>query len=166
MGTIFLIADSHFGSAEVIRVFRRPFTTVRQMDRVMAENWNRVVGHDDTVISVGDLTRDPARRRRLLSDLNGNKILLRGNHDRGGPEAGSDHMVLAYRGQMAYLVHNPLHVPLDWTGWVIHGHLHTRAQALPFIDPEHRTANVACELVNYTPVHIDRIFPPDDETEA
>jgi calcineurin-like phosphoesterase family protein len=88
-----------------------------------------------TVISVRDFCREPEDRTRLLSERTGTKILVRGNHDQGGPEAGSDHLVLAYRGQVAYLVHNPLHVPGDWTGWVIHGHYHARAQASPFIDP-------------------------------
>jgi len=160
MGKLFLIADCHFGDKEVIRVFARPFATVTEMDRVMAENWNRAVGPDDTVIVIGDFCREQEDRNRLLSDLNGNKILIRGNHDRGGPEAGADHMVLSYRGQLAYLVHNPLHVPGDWDGWVIHGHRHGRAKAPPFIDPAHRTANVACELVNYTPVGIDRVLMP------
>lgn len=163
MGTIFLIADSHFGSTEVIRVFKRPFKTAREMDRVMTDNWNRVVGHDDIVISVGDLTRDPAKRKQLLCDLNGNKILIRGNHDRGGPEAGPDHMVLSYRGQMAYLVHNPLHVPGDWNGWVIHGHHHGTAD-YPFIDGRKKTINVGCELTGYAPVEIDRVLSPGTGT--
>ena len=96
MGKIFLIADSHFGAKEVIRVFKRPFKTVREMDRVMEENWNRAVEQNDTVISAGDFTWDPERRQKLLRELHGNKILIRGNHDCGGPEAGADYMVGRY----------------------------------------------------------------------
>jgi calcineurin-like phosphoesterase family protein len=58
MGKTFCIADCHFGAQDVIRVFRRPFTTVKEMDRVMTEKWNRAVGDNDTVISVGDFTYD------------------------------------------------------------------------------------------------------------
>jgi len=161
MGKIFVIADCHFGAQDVIRVFKRPFATVREMDRVMTENWNRAVGPDDTVISVGDFTWDKKDRERLLAELKGNKILIRGNHDCGGPEAGSDHVVLVYRDQMLYLIHNPDHVPGDWKGWTIHGHHHGRMPDYPFIDGRQKTINVACELVNYTPVELDWILGRD-----
>jgi calcineurin-like phosphoesterase family protein len=164
MGKIFLIADSHFGAKEVIRVFKRPFKTVREMDRVMKENWNRAVGQNDTVISVGDFTWDPERRQKLLKELHGNKILIRGNHDCGGPEAGGDGMVLEYRGQMFYIIHNPDHAPGNWKGWVIHGHHHWRMPDYPFIDGRWKTINVACELINYTPVDIDWILSLDIDT--
>jgi calcineurin-like phosphoesterase family protein len=113
------------------------------------------------VISVGDLTFDPKNRERLLGELNGNKILIRGNHDCGGPEAGSDHLVLRYRDRMLYLVHNPDHVPGDWEGWTIHGHHHWRMPDYPFIDGKWKTINVACELVRYTPVDLDRVLGHD-----
>ena len=161
MGKIFVIADCHFGAQDVIRVFKRPFATVREMDRVMTENWNRAVGPDDTVISVGDFTWDKKDRERLLAELKGNKILIRGNHDCGGPEAGSDHVVLVYRDQMLYLIHNPDHVPGDWKGWTIHGHHHGRMPDYPFIDGRQKTINVACELVNYTPVDLHRVLGLD-----
>lgn len=164
MGKIFLIADSHFGAEEVIRVFKRPFKTVREMDRVMEENWNRAIGPDDTVISVGDFTRDPKNRERLLNELDGNKILIRGNHDCGGPEAGGDAMVFEYRRQMVYLIHNPDHAPGCWKGWIIHGHHHGRMPDYPFIDGKWKTINVACELINYTPVDIDWILARDIDT--
>jgi calcineurin-like phosphoesterase family protein len=166
MEKIFLIADCHFCDEEVIRIFRRPFASAAAMDQAIAANWNRAVGPDDIIISVGDFCTEPEDRHRLLAALNGNKILIRGNHDRGGPEAGADHLVLAYRGQLVYLVHNPLHVPGGWDGWVIHGHRHAGLQVQPFIDPAHQTANVSCELVNYTPVAIDRIIPPGSAGQA
>jgi calcineurin-like phosphoesterase family protein len=161
MGKIFLIADSHFGAEEVIRVFKRPFKTVGEMDRVMEENWNRAIGPDDTVISVGDFTWDPKNRERLLNELNGNKILIRGNHDCGGPEAGGDAMVFEYRRQMVYLIHNPDHAPGCWKGWIIHGHHHGRMPDYPFIDGRWKTINVACELIDYTPVDLGWILDRD-----
>jgi calcineurin-like phosphoesterase family protein len=164
MGKILLIADSHFGAEEVIRVFKRPFKTVGEMDRVMEENWNRAIGPDDTVISVGDFTWDPKNRERLLNELNGNKILIRGNHDCGGPEAGGDAMVFEYRRQMVYLIHNPDHAPGCWKGWIIHGHHHGRMPDYPFIDGRWKTINVACELINYTPVDLDWILARDIDT--
>jgi hypothetical protein len=34
----------------------------------------------------------------------------------------------------------------------------------PFIDGKHKNINVACELVDYTPVNLDRILLPDIDT--
>jgi calcineurin-like phosphoesterase family protein len=124
----------------------------------------RAVGPDDTVISVGDFARDGKDRQRWLGALNGNKILIRGNHDCGGPEAGGEHLVMDYRQHRFFIIHNPDHVPENWNGWTIHGHHHWRKPDYPFIDGRWKTINVACELINYTPVDMDRILSLDIDT--
>lgn len=160
MARIFLISDNHFGSRTVISVFHRPFRSVEEMDRTMIDTWNSTVGRDDTVFSLGDFIWDPARR--YVDRLNGNKILIWGNHD-WGYTAGGHHVVLEYKGRAFYLVHQPEHVPEDWEGWIIHGH-HHRMPDFPFIDGESKTINVACELVDYTPVDLDWVLSLDLDT--
>jgi hypothetical protein len=36
----FLISDTHFGHAAIIRMCQRPFSDVREMDGMMIANWN------------------------------------------------------------------------------------------------------------------------------
>lgn len=50
------------------------------------ENWNRVVSKDDTVIIAGDISwanklDDAYQDFNFINNLNGNKIILKGNHD-------------------------------------------------------------------------------------
>jgi calcineurin-like phosphoesterase family protein len=82
--TTFLISDTHWGHAAIIRLCNRPFADVREMDEVMVANWNAVVRKDtDDVIHLGDFAHryDAAKLPKLFASLNGRKHLIRGNHD-------------------------------------------------------------------------------------
>lgn len=82
MSKIFYIADYHFGHANVIKFDKRPFDSIDEMDRKMIENWNAVVSQDDTVYILGDFCWDTEDRWiEILNQLNGKKMLIRGNHD-------------------------------------------------------------------------------------
>ena len=59
------------------------------MDRVLVENWNRRVTPQDEIYILGDLTlKGAAQAAELLRQLNGQKYLIRGNHDRFTQQAG------------------------------------------------------------------------------
>jgi calcineurin-like phosphoesterase family protein len=79
----FLIADTHFGHAGIIRLCNRPFADAQQMDAAMISCWNAAVRKDDTVIHLGDFAhRYPADKLpALFETLNGKKYLIKGNHD-------------------------------------------------------------------------------------
>jgi calcineurin-like phosphoesterase family protein len=83
--TTFLISDTHFGHAGILRLCQetRKFSDVREMDGMMISNWNATVRPDDTVIHLGDFAyRYPADRLpKLFASLNGHKHLIKGNHD-------------------------------------------------------------------------------------
>lgn len=82
MGKNFYIADYHFGHSNIIKFDKRPFSSVEEMDRKMIENWNNVVGDDDTVYLLGDFCwKAEDRWIEILDQLKGNKVLIRGNHD-------------------------------------------------------------------------------------
>lgn len=51
--------------------------------RIYAENWDRVVGPDDTVYVLGDIAINPKRERVFdwFRERPGKKILIAGNHD-------------------------------------------------------------------------------------
>ncbi|MYD88260.1 MAG: hypothetical protein F4018_07610 [Acidobacteria bacterium] len=48
-----VIADTHFGHANIIRHGERPFRTLGEMDKALVANWNDTVGDDDTVYHLG-----------------------------------------------------------------------------------------------------------------
>src|SRR3712207_5925593 len=80
---VYFTSDSHFGDAPRLRVDRRPFASVGEMDRVIVERWNEVVGPDDEVWHLGDFAFGPPAERiaELLGQLKGKKHLIIGNND-------------------------------------------------------------------------------------
>lgn len=78
----FFISDTHFGHANIIKYSNRPFSSVQEMDRTLIENWNHVVGPKDHVYHLGDFAFAPRDRiAYILSQLNGIKHFIMGNHD-------------------------------------------------------------------------------------
>ncbi len=137
---IYFTADLHIHHKDAVQHTRRPFSGPEEMDRVLAENWNRRVQPQDEVYLLGDLTlKSASRAERLLRSLNGRKYLLRGNHDRfAGQETFphelfvwvKDYYELHQGDQWLILCHYPL---LDWNhrrygSLHLHGHLHSRRE--------------------------------------
>jgi calcineurin-like phosphoesterase family protein len=80
---VWFTADTHFGHAGALALYRRPFASVAEMDAAMVARWNAVVGVDDEVWHLGDfaLRTGPEAACALLRSLNGRKHLVTGNND-------------------------------------------------------------------------------------
>lgn len=74
--TVFLISDTHFGHANIIKYAGRPFDSVEEMNEAMVDNWNSVVKQGDKVYHLGDVTMN-SKSLDILSRLNGRKVLIR-----------------------------------------------------------------------------------------
>jgi calcineurin-like phosphoesterase family protein len=78
----FIVADTHFRHENIIKYSGRPFKTVEEMDEQMIKRWNSRVGKDDLVIHLGDFALGNKEEvSEIRNKLNGNIILLKGNHD-------------------------------------------------------------------------------------
>ena len=78
----FYIADLHFGHEMIIEFDGRPFASAEEMDAELVRRWNAAVGPDDVVYILGDFCwKGEKTWRRVLSALQGSKVLIRGNHD-------------------------------------------------------------------------------------
>ena len=83
-------------------------------------NWNRVVGDDDLVIVAGDISwamqlAAAAPDLEWLAELNGEKLLVRGNHDYWWSAIGKVRAALPARMHALQNDHFP------WKGWAICG---------------------------------------------
>lgn len=79
----FFTSDLHFGHENIIRYCNRPFDSVEDMNRALIENWNDSVTDVDEVWILGDVAMGQiVSNLPLVSELNGHKILVAGNHDR------------------------------------------------------------------------------------
>jgi calcineurin-like phosphoesterase family protein len=134
MPATFLTSDTHFGHAGVCRFLRndgvtklRPWDTPEEMDEEMIRRWNERVRPNDKVYHLGDVVIN-RRALDIMSRLNGDKVLIRGNHDIFKLEDYTKH----FRDVRGYHVMNGMilsHIPvheesLGRFGVNIHGHLH------------------------------------------
>ncbi len=133
MPSVFLVSDTHFGHAGVCRFLRddgtklRPWDNPEEMDEHMVKVWNETVKPTDKVYHLGDVVIN-RKAMSILHRLNGDKVLIRGNHDIFRDEEYRQH----FRELRAYHVMNGMilsHIPihsdsLGRFGVNIHGHLH------------------------------------------
>jgi len=134
MPSVFLVSDTHFGHTGVCRFTRndgvtklRPWDSAEEMDEAMVKAWNERVKPTDKVYHLGDVVIN-RKALKIMSRLNGDKVLIRGNHDIFKDEDYRQY----FRELRAYHVMNGLilsHIPvheasLGRFGKNIHGHLH------------------------------------------
>ena len=135
MPAVFLVSDTHFGHAGVCKFMRndgetklRPWDNAEEMDEAMVKLWNERVKPTDKVYHLGDVVIN-RKALGIMRRLNGDKVLIRGNHDIFRDDEYRQH----FRELRAYHVMNGMilsHIPLHpgslgRFGVNIHGHLHS-----------------------------------------
>lgn len=159
---VFVLSDTHFDHGNVIRFSHRPFDSIRQMNYQMVENWNNTV-KEDRLYFLGDLTFGRGRRPIdfWMKKLGGKIYHLRGNHDTDIIEHATvipNRYGIQYRDYQFLLMHEPRR-PFGYDGWIIHGDKHnTNLIDYPLIHQKNKTVNVSAELVNYTPLSLEKII--------
>jgi calcineurin-like phosphoesterase family protein len=141
MPAVWLISDTHFGHEKTCTVFKRedgsplrPFSSAEEMDEAMIARWNERVRPNDKVYHLGDVVIN-RKFLHVLGRLNGDKVLIRGNHDIFKLADYTQY----FRDIRGYHVMNGLilsHVPvhadsLGRFGANIHGHLHANRVRKP-----------------------------------
>ena len=159
MRDIWLISDTHFGHANIIRHCNRPFESVEEMNEVMIARWNAVVRPQDHIYHLGDVA-GPHVYDQIMPRLAGHKRLILGNHDDTIPmQKLMRHFdkILAWRlFKPLLLTHVPIHVGSFGKADVnVHGHIHEKPSPAPQDDK--RWFNACVEWQDYTPVHLETV---------
>jgi calcineurin-like phosphoesterase family protein len=158
---VWFTADTHFGHAGALSLYRRPFGSVVEMNAAMLARWNDTVGAEDDVWHLGDFAlRTPvAAVATLLLALNGRKHLVTGNNDSAEIVAlPAWSSVQAYaeitvEGQALVLCHYAFRT---WNGMAkgaldLHGHSHGRLKPLP------RQTDVGVDAWDFRPISVRRM---------
>ena len=180
MPAVFLTSDTHFGHTGVCRFMRndgvtklRPWDDPDEMDEEMIQRWNDRVRPNDKVYHLGDVVIN-RKALKTLSRLNGDKVLIRGNHDIFPDVEYREY----FRELRAYHVMNGMilsHIPLHNDslgrfGVNIHGHLHAnrvkkargvdaKTGAILYNDkPDVRYHCVCVEQTDYTPILFEDVI--------
>lgn len=138
MAKILFTSDLHFGHKNILTYTdRHKVTTHEDHDEWLCNMWNKQVGERDTVYHIGDFafTRDKKRLEKILRELKGNIVMIRGNHDH--TEAWKfyntvrgitlrDYFSTRINGVKTVMFHFPIEI---WDqqhrgSWHLHGHSH------------------------------------------
>ena len=175
MSKVFVISDTHFGHSGIL-TFKtkdhtplRPFNSLDEMHHTIIENWNNVVSDGDLVLHLGDVAFSGQAYDEIMPQLNGNKRLIRGNHDRFSESRYGrffKKVLGCYIRDRYVFTHVPIH-PQSVERWIcnVHGHLHgdrvMRCRPPPFshqpMRDDKRYFNAAVEQINYTPIDFEEI---------
>jgi calcineurin-like phosphoesterase family protein len=180
----FVVADLHFGHGnvmayEIIRclevakrtnlqpsqvyemaINKDPFI-LQSHNQMLIDAWNSVVGPEDVVFFLGDfcLTRNKELIQSWVSQLNGRKRLIMGNHDVRKPEfymecgfeSVSPYPVL-YNNHI-FLSHQPLPHEIVPKGYInFFGHVHSNTE----FNWERGICVSVEQVPNFAPIPIDR----------
>ena len=172
MPSVFLVSDTHFGHAGVCRFLRsdgtklRPWDHPDEMDEEMIRRWNDTVRPNDKVYHLGDVVIN-RKALKTLHRLNGDKVLIRGNHDIFRDDEYREY----FRELRAYHVMNGMilsHIPIHTDslarfGTNIHGHLHAnRVMTRDFFSDEleidTRYHCVCVEQTDFAPILFEDVI--------
>ena len=172
---IYFTSDLHFGHKNVIRFDNRPFTTIEEMDEELIKRWNNKAKDEDTIYILGDVSWYKAEKTcEILSRLQGNKFLVKGNHDSIDKSMRRyfkdiyDYKEININGQNIVLCHYPIPCFKNhYSGWIhLYGHTHDTweediIQDTKMAIEKHIPClmfNVGEMCWNYEPVSLDEIM--------
>ena len=158
---IYVTSDTHFGDPRVLRIDRRPFSTMAEHDLALIGNWNSVVGEDDEVWHLGDVMSVRAGPcDQMLSRLNGRKHLIIGNNDpvatvtATGWTSTQHYAELVFNGHLLVLCHYPFRTwnKMGKKSINLHGHSHGRLKSIP------RQFDVGVDAQGLRPIAIEALI--------
>lgn len=79
---IYFTSDWHIGHQNVLKFDERPFSNLEEMHEALIKNFNKYVPKHGITYFLGDMGLcSGGLLREVITQLNGTKILVRGNHD-------------------------------------------------------------------------------------
>ena len=181
----YYISDTHFGHENIIKHDAkggaRAFSSIKEHDDLIINNWNKVVTNQDEIYILGDFSWLYAREtEEIIKKLNGSKFLIKGNHDRWCKDGACkrlfqgiyDYKMIQDGDKNVVLSHYPILFYQNQHRNSIHlyGHVHCSREENLFQDAcRHivettdipmNTYNVGCmiDYINYTPRTLEEII--------
>lgn len=166
MPNYWFTADTHFFHRNMIKLSGRPFTDLFDMHEQLVARWNSCVRPGDIVYHLGDFALSRSADREDISvlyrRLNGEKFLVRGNHDmkneiikhlpwrwQGGMR------LIAVNGQQIFVCHYAMQTwdRSHYGSWNLHGHSHGNLTS----DPNALKMDVGVDTHDFYPYSFDEI---------
>lgn len=189
MADIWFVSDTHFFHENILRFkdgngqyFRgQLFSSAKEMNECIVQNWNEAVKPQDKVYHLGDVAvgvKEQSEATSLVYSLNGHKRLILGNHDHlEAPMYRAFERIELWTGgkfkQYGFVAsHIPLRLDSMRDGaFNVHGHIHQNLVRRVVSDfhpfkrrvsydegPDPHYINVCVEQTDYKPIHLDEII--------
>lgn len=168
----FFTSDLHLFHKNVIKHANRPFADVEEMNESLVNNWNSKVSERDVTFVIGDVSFGPIGDTvALLKRMNGDKVLIRGNHDKAllrRPEFQGCFLSIEnlleidvhdkdalHEKQRIVMCHYAMKVwnKSHYGAWHLYGHSHG---TLPE-DPNSLSFDVGVDCSNYSPLSYEEV---------
>lgn len=186
---VFFTSDLHFGHINALKFDNRPFTNVQEMEEELIKRWNAKVSPGDLVYVLGDMiwkAKDD-EAVSLIKRLNGQIILIKGNHDRfiknaqvkkclAGIKDYDDISVTLRNGNVKRCILSHYFMPFynghRYGAIHLHGHSHMTEESNEELEIaaelnkrgyQNEIYNVGCMYWNYEPVTLDEILTAKGE---
>lgn len=171
---IYYMADPHFFHDNIIKLSKRPFKSVEDMNDSIISNINKKVKKNDTLIILGDVC---FLKKGNVSDIVGclnrihaKKQLIIGNHDKKALnhkefrdcfEKVSMYDVIHDCGKRVILFHYPIE---EWDGFFrgsihLHGHIHNNEENMKKVKNRY---NLSVDVTNFTPMSLNEIINQEE----
>lgn len=169
MKRIFFTSDTHFAHNNILKYENRPFKDINDMDNSLIVNWNNKISSTDDIYILGDFSfGDKDYTLKLLNKLNGNKFLIKGNHDyvlkdsevRNKFAWVKDYYVLKHNNMKFVLFHYPIQVwDCKHHGAVhLYGHIHSNLGNHSMEYNIQNSYNVGVDVNDFTPIELNEIL--------
>lgn len=165
---LFFTSDTHFGAERTLKLTRRPFKNVKEMDSFIISQWNKAVRKNDIVFHLGDFGN-----YNILKKLNGKIILILGNYEQKDMQTNFNNSFSLYKKylkkqgfsavfekdyildmpvfkEQVYLVHKPIECRRDMFN--LFGHIHNFCKIKDF------GLNVGTDNYNFKPANLEDII--------
>lgn len=155
-----ITADWHLGESRM-NIMHRPFNGHEEMTETLLNLHNEIVAPNDNLIFVGDVCNQKTPEMlSLVSNFNGIKTLIRGNHDRMFSDeelstyfkeiiTEGDGIEMTVSGILCYITHYPTRGRHDRFNLV--GHIHSAWKY------QLNMMNIGIDVHHFRPVDIDTI---------
>ena len=156
MSRVFYTSDWHIGHRNIVN-YRDKFSSTKEHDKTIIDNYNETIMKRDTVYFLGDICFDKASLD-VIRALPGRKRLVMGNHENQYGEFRTSELWDVFEKvyglhtrKGVWLSHAPIHPEELRDKPNVHGHVHEKTIQ------DWRYANVSLENCNYYPVNFEDI---------
>ena len=158
MSNVWFIADTHFCHKNILNYSKRPFDNIEEMNEVIIDNWNKNVKRNDCIYHLGDFSfYNKKSYNNIFDRLNGNKFLIRGNHDKYACKGWiwvKNYSELKINNISVILSHYSHRV---WNK-SNHGSFHLYGHSHGHLPPNGKSFDVGVDCWGYNPINFDEVM--------